>query len=149
MAVFREDPYPAGNFLVEIEGGPDGASAEAQFSEVSGLGVEVGVAEYRAGNEKTGGVRKLAGTVRYSNVVLERGVVGHLGLWEWIKAAIDGAPDKRSVVVRLLNEDREPVLIWKLTNAWPCGYRGPRLHADGKSVALERLELCHEGMTLE
>lgn len=149
MAEFREDPYLDRNFRIQISGLEEAESARAQFSEVSGLTAEVEVVEYRAGNQKTNGVRKLAGQPRYENVTLRRGVLGDLGIWEWIDTAIDGQPEKRTVIIELLNGKREVVLVWKLRNAWPCRYRGPHLDADGKSVALEELELCHEGLTLE
>lgn len=149
MAVFREDPYPSHDFRVRISGEGDGTGPTAQFSEVSGLGVEIEVVEHRAGNQKFASARKLAGQVRYRNVVLERGVIGDLGLWEWIREAVRARPDRRDSVIELLDEEGEVVLTWKLRNAWPCRYEGPTLDADGSSVALETLEICHEGLEIE
>ena len=77
MAIERNDPYGAFNFLVEVDG-----QVKAGFHEVSGLGMEIDVIEYRNGNDVER--RKLPGLRRYSNVVLKRGVTGSLGLYEWI-----------------------------------------------------------------
>ena len=149
MAVFREDPYPAHAFLVEIHGVVEGDEIAAGVSEVSGLGVEIEVIEYRTGNEMQKAPRKLPGLARYSNLVLERGITGDLGLWEWIQAAVEGAPVRADGTITLLDEERQPVLIWRFRRGWPCRYAGPGLDADGSSVAIEELEICHEGLSIE
>jgi len=148
MATLREDPYAQFNFLVEIEGlGAEGP--RAGFSEVSGLGVSIEPIEYRNGNEKEITVRKLPGLKSFTNVTLERGVIGDLAFWEWIKAVMDGQVGRRTVHISLLDESREQVLRWKLIRAWPCRYEGPTLRAGTSDVALEVLEICHEGLELE
>lgn len=146
MAIFREDPYADFNFLVEIDGF-DGGSIQAGFAEVSGLGVTIDPVEYRNGNEEIA-VRKLPGLRKYTNITLKRGVIGDLSFWEWVKSALDGKVDRRSVVIKLLDEQRETVLQWSLRRAWPCGYEGPHLRAGDSRVAIESLEICHEGLEL-
>lgn len=149
MAVLREDPYLARNFRIRIPADSDADAVTAQFSEVSGLGLEIDVVEYRAGNQKTAGLRKLPGQPRYRNLVLKRGVIGDLRLWEWIDGVAEGTPDPRNGIVELLDDKGDPVMAWKIRNAWPCRYEGPTLDADGSSVALETLEICHEGLEIE
>lgn len=146
MATFREDPYADFNFLVEIDGF-DSGSIQAGFTEVSGLGVTVDVVEYRNGNEEIA-LRKLPGLRKYSNITLKRGVIGDLAFWEWVKSALDGKVDRRSVVIQLLDEQRETVLQWSVRRAWPCGYQGPQLRAGDSRVAIESVEICHEGLEL-
>ena len=147
MATFREDPYPQYNFLVDFGLPPD--EPVGSFSEVSGLGVEIEPIEYRNGSEDIT-VRKLPGLKKFPNVVLKRGIIGHLGAWEWIKAAMDGNRDVRNVVIELLDESRQSaVLRFKLTNAWPVKWEGPSLNATTNEVAIETLELCHEGLEVE
>ncbi len=149
MATLRENPYPGYGFLVEIDGLLDGTDARAGFSEVSGLGMEIDVIEYRAGNERTASGRKLPGLTRFSDVVLKRGVSGDLALFEWIAATASGSIRRAAVRITLLDEAREPVVAYRLTNAWPRTYRGPSLHAAGSRVAIEELVLCHEGLSIE
>lgn len=149
MAVVREDPYPAHSFLIEIPGVVEGEEIVAGFSEVSGLGVAIEVIEYRTGNERQKAPRKLPGVARYSNLVLERGITGDLALWEWIRRAVEGEPRRADGTVTLLNEEREAVLIWRFRRGWPCRYSGPGLDADGSSLAIEELEICHEGLAIE
>lgn len=147
MPVQREDPYAGYNFLVEIEG-VTGEGPAAGFSEVSGLGVEIEVIGYRAGNDRAGSLRKLPGVVRYPNIVLKRGVIGDTSLWEWMKQSVDGAAQKRSGSIVLLSEAREQVVRWSFFDGWPCRWDGPSLDASGSRVALETLEICHAGLEI-
>ncbi|HMF91092.1 MAG TPA: phage tail protein [Candidatus Angelobacter sp.] len=136
----RNDPLAAFNFLVEIDN-----IAEATFSEVTGLEVEVAAIEYRSGADKLLTVRKLPGLAKYTNIVLKRGVTADLRLWQWIKGVLDGNAQRANVNITLLNNQRLPVVKWHVREAWPCKYEGPDLNAKGNDVAIETLELCHEG----
>ena len=120
----------------------------AGFAEVLGLDVSVEVIEYRNGNEPIH-VRKLPGLTKYSDVTLKRGVTGDLAFWEWIRTAMNRRVERRNVVVRLLDEAREPVLQWRLRRAWPCKYEGPSLGAKAGEIAMETLVISHEGLELE
>ncbi len=138
----RKDPYANFNFLVEI----DGVTA-AGFQEVSGLEAEVEVIEYREGSDK-GPVRKLPGAYKVSDVTLKRGVIQDASLWNWFKQVRSGTSFRSSVVITLLDNERQPVLSWQLTNAWPTKWAGPALNAKGNNVAIETLQLAHEGLEL-
>lgn len=139
----RDDPYGAYNFLVEIDG-----MTVAGFSECSGLGAETAVIEYREGSDK-GGVRKLPGLTKFTNVTLKRGLSTSRELWQWHRTVASGRVERRACLIVVLDNERTPVARYHLENAWPMKYEGPRLKATGNDVAIETLEIAHEGLTLE
>lgn len=147
MPTFRDTPYSAFNFLVELEPG-QGTEVQAGFSEVSGLNAEVTVAEYRAGNDKVNHVRKLPGIHKSGDVTLKRGVIGAQNLHDWLQKLREGklSEAKRTVVIKLLSEDRaDTVVSWKLRGAMPIKWTGPSLTAKGGGdVAMEELVLSVE-----
>lgn len=152
MAVERDRPYGQFNFRVVIEGGPDAASTKAAFQEVSGLGLEITVAEYRGGNSKTNGPMKVTGTFKVPDVTLKRGVIGDKAtLSDWIKAVRDGSQTQmRTVTIELWDESHTgAVQAWKLTNARPTKYTGPSLSGKGTDVAIEELVLAAEQIDVE
>ena len=141
MSAARNDPFAAYNFIVEIDN-----IAKAAFSEVYGLVVEVEVVDYREGNEPSPAVRKLPGLTKYSNITLKRGYTPDLSLWKWMKSVLDGQAVRAGVAITLLNSQRQPAARWTVRQAWPCRYEGPTLNSTGNDVAVETLELCHEGL---
>ncbi|MGE5820351.1 MAG: phage tail protein [Deltaproteobacteria bacterium] len=143
MAAPRNDPYGAFNFIVEIDG-----LAVAGFSECSGLTAETTVIEYREGNEKAG-VRKLAGLTKFAPIILKRGITKERDLWNWYKNIINGNTDRRNGSIVLLGNDHTPVARWNFTNGWPAKWEGPHLKAKGNEVAIETLEIEHEGLEYE
>ncbi|MET0398115.1 MAG: phage tail protein [Longimicrobiaceae bacterium] len=152
MAVERERPYSQFNFHVVIENGPDAESARAAFQEVSGLGLEITVAEYRGGNFKDNAPLKVTGMSKVPDVTLKRGVMGELGtLYNWINEVRLGSQTAlRTVTIELKSEDRtQTVQAWKLTNARPMKYTGPSLSGKGTDVAIEELVLAAEHIALE
>lgn len=136
----RDDPYKAYNFRVEIDG-----VALAAFSEVSGLESETEVIEYRTGTESNT-VRKLPGLTKHANIVLRRGVTQDAELWNWRKTVEDGQVDRRNGSIVLLDDDRSEVLRWNFTNGWISKWVGPNLNAEGNEVAIETIEIAHEGL---
>jgi phage tail-like protein len=137
----RNDPYSSFNFLVDIGG------AVAGFSECSGLTTETDPIEYRNGNEDIT-VRKLPGLKKFTNIALKRGYTDAKELWEWRKTVLDGKTERRAGTITLLNEAREPALRWEFREGWPCKWEGPALNAKNNEVAIESLEICHEGLKL-
>lgn len=135
----RNDPYKAFNFLVEIDN-----VARAAFSEVSGLDSETAVIEYRTGSEHV--MRKLPGLTKFGNITLRRGVTQDRELWDWRQAIIEGNPDRRNGSIILLDDQRNPVVRWNFRNGWPCKWEGPALNAKANEVAIEMLEIAHEGL---
>jgi phage tail-like protein len=139
----RIDPYGQFNFTIEIDG-----VTRAGFSEVSGLTTDTNVIEYREGNEKLGTVRKLPGLMKYNNIVLKRGWTQDKGLWEWRKKVIDGTTQRNNGTITLLNEARQPALRWNFREGWPAKWEGPALNGKTSEVAIETLEIAHEGLEL-
>jgi phage tail-like protein len=152
MAVERERPYGQFNFRVVIENGPDAASTRAAFQDVSGLGLEITVSEYRGGNFRQNGPLKVTGTNKVPDVTLKRGVIGDLEtLYSWINEVRGGSQTAlRTVTIELQSEDHtSTVQSWKLTNARPTKYTGPSLSGKGTDVAIEELVLASERIDLE
>ena len=143
MAVQRDNPYPNHNFAVDI-----GTGDEIGFSEVELPSGEIEVIEYREGNE-IGRTRKLPGLVTYPNVTLKRGINGYLALYNWWKSARDGNIQRADVSITLLDERRQEVVRWNLSRAWPVKLEAGPLNAQGNEVAIETLELAHEGFEIE
>lgn len=151
MATARERPYSQFNYLVDLGTG-DTDSAKAGFQEVSGLGMELTVTEYRNGNEKINAPRKINATYKVPDVTLKRGVIGETDLYEWLKTVHDGKQDEslRNVTIQLLSEDRSSVAVtWKLANARPMKYTGPSLNGKGTDVAIEELVISCEDIEME
>lgn len=149
MAVLRENPYSQFNFLVDlgtgITEGPD-----AGFSEVSGLGMEVTVAEYRNGNDRENSVRKITGLNKTADVTLKRGVIGSLTLYKWLNEIRNGSQAAaRTVTVQLLDEERQPVMAWKLLRARIIKHTSGPLNAKGTDVAMEEMVLACERLEME
>ena len=144
MPTARDDPYGRFNFRVEIDG-----VTSAGFSEVEGLGGEVEAIAYREGADRTNAPRLLPGLVRYPRVVLRRGFAGDASLFTWWRTIRDGVTDRRSVSIVLLDEQRDPVARWELRRAWPTKWEASALNAKANEVAIETLELAHEGLELE
>ncbi len=148
MAIQRQDPYADYNFLVSIDGFGDAGEVRAGFCEVSGLGVTIEPIDYRNGNEDIS-VRKLPGLKKFTNITLKRGLTGDLAVWQWITSAMDGQVERRDGSIILLDEGRNEVMRFKFRRGWPCRWEGPSFDARNSEVALETLEICHEGLELE
>jgi phage tail-like protein len=140
----RFDPYRAYNFELTIDNVKSGA-----FSECSGLTADGDAVDYREGTDVPLNVRKLVGLRKFTNVVLKRGYTTDLSLWSWHVNISNGVPDRRNVTITLLNEARTAVLRYHLENAWLEKIDGPTFKASGNEVAIESVELVHEGLTVE
>lgn len=138
----RHDPYKAFNFRVEIEG-----IARAAFSEVGGLESETAVIEYRVGGEPRT-VRKLPGLTKYANIVLRRGITQDPELWNWRQSVVRGNVDRRNGSIFLLDDDGTEVVRWNFFQGWIAKWEGPALNAKANEVAIETIEIAHEGLEL-
>jgi len=150
MAVFRDRPYVQFNFLVDLgTGNTDGP--DAGFQEISGIGMEVTVSEYRNGNEKENSVRKITGLNKSTDVTMKRGVIGSLTLYQWLNQIRNGDQNAlRNVVIHLQNEDHTAVVqTWKLLRARPIKVTDGPLSAKGTDVAMEELVLAYERLEME
>jgi phage tail-like protein len=136
----RNDPLKSNSFLVEIDG-----IASAFFKSVSGLVAESEVIELRS---IEGASIKLPGRVHYSNVRLERGMTTSRDLWDWWQAVVDGNLQRRDVTITLLDDAHQPVLRWRLHDAFPAKWELSELDASKNEISIESIELAHEGLEL-
>ena len=150
MAVLRDRPYVQFNFLVDLGNG-NTEGPEAGFQEVSGIGMEVTVAEYRNGNERENAVRKITGLNRTTDVTLKRGVIGSLNLYQWLNDIRNGSQNAmRTVTIQLQNEDHSSVVqTWKLMRARIIKHTSGPMNAKGTDVAMEELVLAYERLEME
>jgi phage tail-like protein len=139
----RNDPFRGFNFRVEIDG-----IGVAGFSEVSGLTADGDPADYREGTDAINNVRKLVALRKFPVMVFKRGFIKDDTLWKWYVRIANGEPDRRNGSVVLQNEAHKDVMRWNFENAWINKIEGPALKAAGNEVAIESMELCHEGLTL-
>lgn len=142
----RTTPYGAFNYLVNFDGG----EVFGGFSDVSGIGTEVTIAEYRNGNEKENHVRKVAGIHKVSDVTLKRGILNSKSLFDWIsQTRTQGPAAQRNVTITLLDEAHAPVQTWVLRGVIPMKYTGPALAGKGGGdVAMEEIALSAEAMEI-
>jgi phage tail-like protein len=142
----RTSPYGAFNYIVNIDGG----EILGGFSDVSGIGTEMTVAEYRNGNDKENHVRKIGGVHKVSDVTLKRGIVDSKSLWDWIKdTRVNGPAAQKNVTITLLDEAHGPVQSWQLRGVIPMKYTGPTLAGKGGGdVAMEEIVLAAEGLEI-
>jgi phage tail-like protein len=136
----RVDPYGNFNFRVEIDG-----VTRASFSEVSGLDSTIDVTEYREGGENTT-PRKLPGMTKHSNIVLKWGLVDDPELYDWHRAAVVGDVQRRNGSIIVLDRAGQERIRWNFRSAWPVKWDPPDFNATANEVAIETLELAHEGV---
>lgn len=137
-------PLPVFHFNVEWEG------QSVAFAEVSGLTIETQVIEYRDGSMKEMGPIKMPGIPKYSNITLKRGVIdGNNEFFEWLNGTSLNKIPRRSIGISLLNEKHVPVMTWTVKEAWPVKVEGPGLKATGNEVAIESIEIAHEGLEIK
>jgi phage tail-like protein len=139
----RNDPLVGWHFDVEIDG-----ISEAHFRECTGLDSESEIIEYKEAH-KDGQtiIRKQPGALKWSNIVLKRGITRVMELWEWRKLVEDGKVDeaRKSGSVVLYDQGNNEVARWNFVEGWPSKITGPQAKADGNEIAIEELTIAHEG----
>jgi len=138
----RVDPYRNYRFLVEIQGIVQGGFSEATIPDVSQDPIE-----YREGIDAPT-VRKLSGLIKYGNLTLKWGITDSMEFSKWRKLVEEGKLEaaRRDIAVILMNNEGKPASRWEFTQAWPFKYDAPDMNAKGTDVAMETLEIAHEGM---
>ncbi|MES2823569.1 MAG: phage tail protein [Pseudomonadota bacterium] len=137
----RQDPYRNSNFIVEIDG-----IKQAGFSDCSGFGATTDPIEYREGGDNTT-VRKLPGVTKYPNIVLKWGLTDSRELYDWYRDIVKGKVVRKTGSIILYDVDGVTEKVrWNFTNAWPTKWDGPDFSAKGNDIAIETLELAHEGI---
>jgi len=138
--------YPLPKFHFRVEWG----GAKIGFSEVSGLSVETDVVEYRDGSSPEFHKIKMPGMQKFGNITMKRGTFqGDNDFFKWWKTVALNTIERRDVTISLLNENHEPVVVWKIKNAWPSKVQSTDLKSDDNGVAIETIELAHEGLVIQ
>ena len=139
MAVYLGTDF---RFELEIEG-----LCAGRFMEVSAGGASNESVGYRDCNMALELPHKVAGLGEYSNNILKKGVIEESVLRGWLAKGLTEAVERRTVTVSLLDENQNAVVSWQIINAWPVKYTTPDISAVSSGIAIETLELAHEGMT--
>ena len=139
----RVDPYRNYSFLVEID-----SITQAGFAECTGASSSTDPIEYREGNEKPLTVRKLPGLTKYTNITLKWGITDSRELFDWYTDITKGKIERKNGSIVLMDTDGITEKIrWNFTDGWPCKFDAPDLNAKGTDVAIQTMEICHEGIT--
>lgn len=117
------------------------------FSECSGLDMSLDVEEYREGGNNSAPLKFPTG-VKYGNIVLKHGISVNSALWDWHFSFAQGKGTRRDGIITLLNDLHMPTHIWQFKRGLPVKYNGPTLHAGESKVAVESIEIAHEGLTM-
>jgi phage tail-like protein len=138
--------YPLSKFHFTVDWG----GTRLGFTEVTGLDRSLDVIEYRDGASLEYHKIKMPGMEKFSNITLKRGTFqSDNDFVKWMKTVQKNSIERRNLVISLLNENHEPVITWRIKNAWPVKVQSTDLKADGNEVAIETLELAHEGLEIE
>jgi phage tail-like protein len=151
------DPLPKYRFIVTLDPGdaylPPAQAillplvAAAGFQEVIGLGAQLEVTAYAEGG-RNDSVHQLPLRHSWNRITLRRGLVGDPGLWSWYQAGLAGSLGaRRDGAILLLGASGVPALAWAFHGGLATKWSGPDLHAEQNAVALEALEIAHEGLT--
>jgi phage tail-like protein len=137
-------PLPVFSFQVTW-----GTQQKIPFQEVSGMDAETQVIEYRHSNSKAYSTIKMPGIAKYGNVTFKKGIfVKDNTFWTWYSGITMNTYDRVSIIIQLLDENQGTTMTWTLLNAWPTKVSGPTLKSDGNEVAIETIEVAHEGLTI-
>ncbi|RAJ80145.1 phage tail-like protein [Chitinophaga dinghuensis] len=139
--------YPLPVFHFTVSWGGDNIG----FSEVSGLSQELQAIEYRDGlMSGTTLPLKRPGLKKAGNITLKRGITqSNSDLYTWLNNSGQPNVERRDLVISLLNDEGNPVFIWTISQAWPVKLEGPGLKASGNDIAIESVDLVHEGITVK
>ena len=138
--------YPLPKFHFQVEWG----GANLGFTDITGLDVETEVIEYRDGASPEYVKTKMPGMQKFSNITMKRGTFkGDNDYFKWWNTVALNTIERRDVTVSLLNEKHEPVVVWKIKNAWPTKVQATDLKSTGNEVAIESIELTHEGLVMQ
>lgn len=135
------DPFNGYNFWVEWDG-----IVHAGFRECAGLTASRAAATYREGTDKNLAPRQIPGLDSYGNITLKRGITDNDELWEWHKKLLAGKTERKEVSIILADDKGEEQMRWNLEKCWPINWTGPEFNATADEVAIESLELVHEGI---
>jgi phage tail-like protein len=137
--------YPLPKFHFQVQWG----GVRIGFTEVTGLDMQAEIIEYREGSSPEYHKVKMPGMQKFSNITLKRGTIeGDSDFYNWINTINLTVAERRDIIISLLNEEHAPVMTWKAKNAFPVKVQASDLKSDGNEVAIETLELAHEGLNI-
>ncbi|MHA3787034.1 phage tail protein [Flavobacterium hauense] len=141
----QDNVWPLPKFYFQVKIG----DKEIPFQEVSGLDIEAQIIEYRHGNSKEFSTIKMPGIKKTGNVTLKKGIfVKDNGFWDWFNKIKMNTIERQTIVINLLDEAGAPTMVWTLINAWPTKITGTDMKSDGNEIAVETIEVAHEGLTI-
>jgi phage tail-like protein len=138
--------YPLPKFHFQVQWG----GTRIGFTEVTGLTIDNEVIEYREGSSPEYSKIKMPGLHKFGNITLKRGVFANDNeYYNWLNTVKLNTIERRDITINLLNEEHQPVVTWKVKNAWPTKIQSPDLKSDANEAAIESIELVHEGVVIE
>lgn len=144
MAIDRQDPFLGYNFAVELDG-----ITRMGFKDCSGLESTTAATAYREGTDPNLAQRQLPGLVSYTNITLSRGITNDHALWDWRQEVVSGKVTRHAISIVLRNAKGEEQVRWNIKECWPAKWTGPSFDASSDAVAVEKLELAHEGIEVQ
>ncbi len=144
MAIERKDPFGGYNFAVEMDG-----ITRMGFKQCSGLDSSTTATKYREGTDTTLAQRQLPGLMSFSNISLQRGITDDHALWDWRDSVASGSAIRRTISIILRDDAGNEKIRWNIRNCWPVKWAGPSMDATSDAVAIETLELAHEGVEVQ
>lgn len=137
-------PLPKFYFMVDW-----GSTTNIPFQEVSGLNIEAQPLEYRHGNSPVFSEINMPGIVKNSNITMKKGVFANdNSFWDWSNKIKMNTIERQNVVIKLLDEAGNPTMTWTLLNAWPTKISSTDMKSEANEVAIESIEIMHEGLTI-
>jgi phage tail-like protein len=144
MASNRKDPYFGYNFAVELDG-----ITRMGFKGCTGLDSSTTSTKYREGTDPTLVQRELPSLVHHSPITLTRGITDDRALWDWRSDIAKGKATRHDISIVLRDDLGDEKIRWNLKNAFPTKWSGPSFDATSDAVAVETLELTHEGVEVQ
>jgi phage tail-like protein len=143
----QDTNWPLPKFYFKVSLGSQDSTVS--FQEVSGLDTETQAIEYRHGDSKTFSVIKMPGIAKFGNITLKKGIFAKdNNFFKWYSAIKMNTIKRETVTIQLLDEQGNPTMTWTLTNAWPSKITGTDMKSDANEVAVESMELTHEGLVI-
>jgi len=144
MAIDRQDPFHSYNFAVELDG-----ITRMGFKDCSGLDSTTDATKYREGTDANLAQRQIPGLLTYSNVMLKRGITSDRALWDWRESIMKGTTVRRTISIVLRDSKGDEKIRWNIRDCWAVKWAGPTFDATSDAIAIEELELAHEGIEVQ
>ncbi len=137
--------HPSSYFRLKL----GGKETVGEFRECAGLDSETTVIEQMTTDANGRPViSKVAGATKWSNITLKRGIDTKVDLWKWRDVVVKQGAEKAIVdgTIELVDYEGKGIATFSFKKGWPIKYSGATLNANGNEVAVEELQICHEGL---